>query len=140
MRTTIFTTDKARQEVIAREFAPLEIVATSFGDTSAVAAVRIPLNDENTEQLRRVYALAESDETVVVAIVIKHEGTLNGTGRRNVSWKDMPEDMNPYYSGGATKSLLNALTPLLPCPPDGNTGALPLHWAHDWRTAAEAAT
>ncbi|MBO9468270.1 hypothetical protein J7443_23790 [Tropicibacter sp. R15_0] len=139
MGTTIFTTDKPREAVIAHELAPLEIVATSFGDTSAVAAVRIPLTDENTEDFRRVYDLADTDQTVTVAIVIKHEGSLNGTGRRNVSWKEMPEDMNPYYSGGATKSLLDKLTPLLPCPASANTGALPLHWAHDWRTAARAA-
>ncbi len=138
MGTTTFHTDKTAKDVIAHEFAPLDVTATAFGDTSAVAAVRIPLTEENTEALRRVYALSEAAESATVAIIVKHDGTLNGRGPRSVSWKEMPEEMNPYYWGGATKAFLDQLTPLLPCPSPEAGGALPLHWAHDWRTAARA--
>ena len=136
MGTMIFTTDKPRKDVIANEFRPYEVVAFSFDDVAAAVAVRIPLNDENVNNFRHVYALSDTDKSVIVAVVVKHEGSLNGTGRRNVSWKEISEEMRPYYTGGASKSFLEKLTPLLPLPEGKTDGENPLFWAHEWREEA----
>ncbi len=126
MGTSIFTTDKPAGAVLTDELCGEGCAIRMFEIDGAAAAVALSVDLTKISEAWRAFSLATYDlpanaSRAIVGVVVKHEG-LNGRGRRSVAVKVMDECVGPYYTGGASKQLLNILSPLRPNAADAQEG------------------